>query len=358
MRSDSLVEVVGAGPAGLTAAITAARAGARVVVYERAQQVGTRFHGDFQGIENWSTEEDALDAIAGLGVASTFPHAPFRAQTGYAPDGSVHVCRSAQPLYYVVRRGPGEGTLDRALRAQAEELGVEIRFGHAVAEPPPGSIVGRGPRRGDVIAGGYVFETDMADGAHVALGTQVAPGGYAYLLVHDGHATLSVCLFERFRELRSFVARAVEIFTRRAGMTMRRERAFGGAGTLAMPRSAVHGEPLVAGEAAGFQDPLWGFGIRNAMLSGHLAARALVAGDRDGYDAAWRARIAPAMRGAAVMRFFYATLADSGYSWLLGWLSRQREPRRALHAIYRPAWWKSAAFPLVGRRLLRPRAPA
>jgi flavin-dependent dehydrogenase len=41
-----------AGPAGLAAALTLARAGVLTVVHEIRHDVGARFHGDFQGIEN------------------------------------------------------------------------------------------------------------------------------------------------------------------------------------------------------------------------------------------------------------------------------------------------------------------
>jgi flavin-dependent dehydrogenase len=360
MSQDSLIEVVGAGPAGLSAAITAAKAGARVVVYERAQQVGSRFHGDFQGLENWSTEEDVIAELARAGVAPTFPHAPFRRQVCIGPDEREHAlcAKTPAPFYYLVRRGPGEGTFDRALRAQAEEAGVEIRFGRAVDALPGGGIVSTGPRRGDAVAVGLVFETDMADGSWAALGLDVAPGGYAYLLVQGGFGTLSVCLFSRFREARGFLERAKDLFTRKAGLAMKNPRPFGGTGNLALPRAARRGNQLVAGEAAGFQDPLWGFGIRNAILSGHLAARSLLAGEPEAYEAAWRRRIGRHMRAAAVMRWFYARLGNRGYRALCGWLARVEDPHAALRFLYAPAWWKLALFPLLGRSLLSGPLPA
>ena len=353
-RQPSLVEIVGAGPAGLAAAITAARGGARVVVYERARQVGSRFHGDFQGLENWSTNEDVLVELERAGVAPTFPHAPFHRQVCIDPDGRQHVveAKGAAPFYYLVRRGPGEGTLDRALRAQAEAAGVEIQFGKSVESLSGGGILSHGPRRGDAVAGGLVFETDMADGAWAALGVDIAPGGYAYLLVSQGLGTLSVCLFDRFRELRGFVAKARELFTREVGLVMRDPQPFGGAGNLALPRAAWRGRTLVAGEAAGFQDPLWGFGIRNAVVSGHLAAKALLAGQPEAYEVAWRRRIGRSMRAAAVMRWFYGRLGDRGYRGLCRWLASVDDPHRALRFLYAPSRWKLGLFPLLGRPLL------
>ncbi len=51
------------GPAGLTAAITLAHAGRRVVVHEAQQEVGHRFGADLQGLENASTKDDGLDVL-------------------------------------------------------------------------------------------------------------------------------------------------------------------------------------------------------------------------------------------------------------------------------------------------------
>ena len=62
------IHISSAGPAGLAAAITAARAGQPVVVYEQRQDVGGRFHDDFQGLENWTTDGDVLEELASFGI--------------------------------------------------------------------------------------------------------------------------------------------------------------------------------------------------------------------------------------------------------------------------------------------------
>jgi len=50
-----------------------------------------------------------------------------------------------------------------------------------------------------------------------------------------------------------------------------------------------HRRSLIAGKAAGFQDALFGFGLRYAILSGHLAGRA--DGSDHVYEQSWRPRV-------------------------------------------------------------------
>ena len=88
--------------------------------------MGHRFAGDFQGLENWSASDDALQRLAGWGVEASFANLPVHEVTFY--DRRLHpvVAPTMEPMFYLVRRGPEAGSLDHALLAQARDAGVEV----------------------------------------------------------------------------------------------------------------------------------------------------------------------------------------------------------------------------------------
>ncbi len=331
------VNVAGAGPAGLAAALAAADAGAGVVVHERRPGVGGRFHGDFQGLENWSTGQDVLDELAALGIEPDFELAPVRELLLFDPDGRERLCRSARPLFYLLRRGPGGGTLDDALLRQIRRRDVALRFRATVNLPACGGIDATGPRGADIIALGYVFETDMADGAYAAVSDALACRGYAYLLVNGGRGTLASCLFGGFEDRAAYLQRCEDFFRRRAGLRMHRPRRYGGVGVARPVQSARRGRVLLAGEAAGFQDALFGFGIRYALLSGAFAGRCFATGRLEAYDDHWRRRFGGMLSSAFFNRRLYEWGGHWAYRYLVWRVSRARDPRRWLRRFYGPS---------------------
>ncbi len=342
------VDVRGAGPAGLAAAIAVARAGCRVIVRERRADVGGRFHGDFQGLENWSRPGDVLEELSERGISGFDAHAVRRAVC-FGPDGRPYEARSPAPIFYLVRRGSGPGTLDGALKRAALELGVDLRFRDA--SPPPGrGIVAHGPARGDTIAVGYTFTTEMDDGAYVALSNRLAPSGYGYLLIAGGLGTLAACLFSAFDRRDEALERTGAFFEREVGMRMRDPLRFGGVGScLAPPRRSTPDLSFV-GEAAGFQDALWGFGIRYALESGDLAGRCWARGEPEAFDRAWRRTIGGALRRGLVNRLAFAALGNLGYAALARWVARADDAREWLRRRYARAGWADLVYPLARAR--------
>ena len=336
------ITIVGAGPAGLACAIVLAQAGRDVTVREWHADVGHRFHEDFQGLENWSRAGDALDELRSAGIATDFEHHAFDSGTVFDPAGRRYPVRGVRPLFYLVRRGRTDGTLDRALLDQARAAGVEVRFGDRVRNFDTAGVLATGPRQAGVIAVGYVFDTDMADGAYLALGNRLAPGGYAYLLIQGGRGTMASCIFTGFRDQARHLAATGEFFARHVGLQMHNPRPFGGFGNIRLPTSAVQGGHPVIGEHAGFQDALAGFGMRYAIRSGVLAAQSIVEG-RD-YADLWQRELGPWLKAGIVNRFVLNLTGEAGMKLAVKRLTR-RDAGRVLERAYRLSLPKRLLLP-------------
>ncbi len=340
---EAAVEIAGAGPAGLAAAITLAHAGRRVIVHEAHKAVGYRFGGDFQGLENWTTREDVLSVLKNLGLTTDFTAVPGRNGSAFDASGKCYEINSDETLFYLVERGSGPDTLDSALLRQARALGVEVHFNSRLRHMAGEGILAAGPRAADAIAVGYHFETDMADGYWVICDNDLAPKGYAYLLVMNGKGTVKSCMFSGFKQEKLYVQRTLEAFQRLVGLTMKNPRPHGGSGNFHIPQSARSGPHPLVGEQAGFQDTLWGFGMRLAILSGVLAARSLL--NNEDYDVLWQRELKPQMETSVVNRALFSLLGNRGYGWFLHRYISAPNLREALRRQYQPSWPKRLLDP-------------
>lgn len=339
------IAVVGAGPAGLAAAITLARARYPVVVHEAQSEVGHRFRGDIQGLENWSEPGDVIEEFATLGLSTDFAHHPCYQGFSFDAWGKRYRIRSPAPLLYLVERGPGPASLDSALLNQACALGVEVNFNSRLSHLDHQGVLATGPDKPFAIAVGYHFETEMDNGFWVICDNKVAPKGYAYLVVLNGHATLKSCLFDDFANRQVYLQRTLSAFEKLVHLRMVNPRSHGGFVNAALPLSALRQGQPIAGELAGFQDSLWGFGMRLSIRSGVLAAQSLI--NQENYDALWQRELEPLMKSSLFNRTLYAALGNHGYRWYLKLMQRQSDARQLLFWQYRPSRFKSALFPLL-----------
>ncbi len=335
--SDRTVHVVGAGPAGLAAALYLARAGWRPVVFEQADDVGTRFNGELQALDNWSSEEDAATLLAGFGVTSRTRLDPVEAVTFFGPARRPHTLSGTRPLVYLVERGSGAGTLDRSLKDQAEAAGATFCFGEPVTHSDARHVVvATGPREGDARVERVAFETDHADAAIGFLDENLAPGGYASLLVRGGRATLSTWIFDPVAQTEprgTYLGRALEAIRKVTGCAVHAPRRSGGFVSFSVAPPWSRGRLRFVGERAGFQDALWGLGLRHALLSGVLAARAVVM-DED-YDALCRRFLVPGLEVALANRILRGQLPPERYEWALA-RAAEGNAMAALRRLYQP----------------------
>ncbi len=328
--------------------MTARSKGLEVEVFEKRADVGGRFHGDFQGLENWSSDSDVLGDLDRYGIRPTFDYVPVYEIVCFDRHGADHRLAAGKPIFYLVRRGCDRGTLDQALKQQALDAGAVIRFGERARYLQAPAIIAEGPHRADVIAAGYVFETDAADGFYVALGDDFAPAGYSYLLVHSGKGTLATCMYRDFHSERQYLEATLAFFEKNVGIHPVKSRRFGGTGNVQRVHRMESGGRCIVGESVGFQDALFGFGMRYALMSGCFAGAAR--GDSGRYGDACRDRLLRLNHASLVNRRIYTALGDRGRNALLHRVVAHHDPRHLLQRIYAPSRWKLAASRVLPNR--------
>lgn len=318
------VVVVGAGPAGTAAAWTLARAGATVALLERAVLPRDKCCGD-------GLTAQALREMEALGlVASSIPSlAPVSSARALAPSGAETRLDLSAPDGWLAATARRIDT-DAALAEGAERAGARL--------VQRCRVVGIEPRRDggvDVVDDtGRSWSADhavAADGARSALRGQLDPAwstraqddlvaarwllplgsarlegalwiwmlrellpGYAWAFpVGDGRvANVGIAVPARHPVARR-LRRAVEELTETSPVASvlghrpplppgERPRAWPIPATLARRGGLAAGRVLLVGDALGAADPMTGEGVAQALVTGRMAAEALLAAPGEG----------------------------------------------------------------------------
>jgi flavin-dependent dehydrogenase len=334
LQKKGTITIAGAGPSGLTAAIILARAGYKVRVFERNSSVGVRFNDDYQGLENWSRKEDVLDEIQNMGIEPTWWQRPFSGGILYNPDLRPTEINAQRPLFYLVRRGNHHpASLDLALFKQAQELGVEFRFKKS-ADIREIDIMAGGPRgKPCALAAGMTFTTDRDDYICSILSEQLAPGGYVYLLIADGQATLATVLFSKFKQVEEYLDKSINAIKQLLNINeFPNAKYWGGYGGFSIPQTGEKDGVLYIGEAGGFQDFLFGFGIRNAIVSAGLAAQSII--HNTSYDELWQNRLLSHLKASFADRIIFESfdrIVKQGF-WLI--VGNHKYPESFMRWLY------------------------
>jgi len=340
--------IAGAGPSGLSAAITLARAGRKVEVHEAKDDVGKRFIGDLQVIENASESEDAIDFLARIGIERNFYFRPATAAAFFDYRGKRSEIRSATPYSYFIRRGAEEGTLDRGLLAQAKQLGVSVIFNSRL-DPARAAIVATGPASPDGLAKEITFDSDEKERVEVYFNQNLSPGGYAYLFILDGRATFGCAIVADFKKIDLYFDHSLAAAQKIQPFDMTRNLRTGYSYmNFHLKTTAEREGSRFAGEAAGFQDYLFGLGIRYALTTGNFAARSIL--ENRSFDELWKSSLRQKQSTSLVNRFLYEVGGNFGLSMFVKQASRAKDFHGYLAGWHRTSWWKRMLAPIVARR--------
>jgi flavin-dependent dehydrogenase len=347
MSDTQPIRIAGAGPSGLAAAIALARAGRGVEVHEAKSDVGSRFIGDLQILEAASESEGVPEFLQRIGVETNFYIRPVLAATFYDHRGNARRINSSQPYGYFIRRGPEEGSLDRGLLAQATKAGVRVIFNSRL-KPEDADIVATGPASPDGLAREMTWHTTDPDRVEVFFNHLLSPGGYSYFFILDGVATFGCAIVADFKKIDEYFDHSLAAAQRANPFEIPAETRTGYSyRNFHLKQRATKNGARYVGEAAGFQDYLFGLGIRYALTSGWLAAQSILQ-SRD-FDELWNQELAAKQKTSLVNRFLYEAGGNMGLSIFVWQAARAKDFHRYLSGWHARTWWKAMLTPFVQR---------
>jgi len=337
------IKIAGAGISGLTSAIVLANAGYKVKVFERNDNVGKRFNEDFQGLMNYGFDEDVLEFMKRIGLKINFWNKPIMNIDLFGLKNYKKNFVSKNPFVYLVQRGNAEKTLDQSLKEQALKSGVEIIFNTPVKQDNI-DIIATGPSfdgTTDAMAMGYTFDSESKDVFAMIFDDKLAFNGYSYFLIADGHGTIATCIFGKYNKLPKYLNKTFDFLKNNFSFNVKNKKKFAGVGSFHL----LNSNKRYVGEAGGFQDFLWGFGIRYAMITGNLAAKSII--ENKNYRDLWKREIESLLKTSIANRFWFSALNNYSYKYFIKFFERAKDPNKLLGKVYNPNIFSKALYPIA-----------
>lgn len=308
------IAILGSSPSGLVAAINLAKHGYSVTVYEQKEKPGARFLNGWQILENYSSHTDVLSELSTMNLAHNFDFHPKNTMSFYDSRLRQYDLSSKNPFGYFVKRGIQKGTLDTSLHEQAIQAGVTFHFNSRI-DIKEADIVSGGSMYASGIAKELVFQTDANDTFMTILDEYLTPLGFSYLFIINGHGTIGTAVLRNFNHIHSFTENVALRFQQIKPFKLKNSKESVSSVGFFLPQTAAFGGKLYVGEAAGFQDFLFGIGIRRSLQSGFYAAQSIITGTD--YDTLWKHKIGIQICSGILNRFFYEQLGNAGFTGLL-----------------------------------------
>jgi digeranylgeranylglycerophospholipid reductase len=385
-REDFDIIVVGAGPAGGMAALTAARLGLRTALIEEHPEVGSPAHcsGKLQ-----------LHAFREFNLPDHLILNTLQAGAFYAPNGAVARVRRSVPDSHVVDRG----VFDRWLIAEAQAAGAELlletrlrraerlngtmrvvgeRGGKPFSSTAPVVIDAEGARPvlpatlGVTLPRRWVYglqyqmtdvDLEAQDCPEIYLGSAVSPGFFAWMMpIGPRRARVGICV-DQFLSSRppihylDRVMREHPVASTRIKHAKIERKLAGPIPVFGARRRTVIDNMLLVGDAAGHVKATSGGGIYFSLIAGQLAARAAgnsLGGDAralPNYERRWRRRFGRELKITAFARATLNRMTDEEINSLIGAIGEYESVRVAVESYGDTAYQSRLVLPLLRQSL-------
>ena len=349
------IDILGAGLSGLAAATILAQAGKEVHVHEIRKDSGSRFDGDFQGIENWTSNVDFFDEMREWGLnPDEFKSNGFDIIDLIHPDDVITNPKTIGDAFRVVERGTDEHCIDQGFKRMAIAAGANIHY-EVKVDPKTCDIIAAGPKDSSAIAFGEIFHTDHANHVAFQLNDKLAPGAYSYLIIIDGIGLICTCLWRQQKKSGRYLNETIAWYDEHYELNRKPIKRVGGKGDFSLPKKYIHENKIYVGEAGGLQDFMWGFGMKYAITSGVLAAKSIL--DECDYEVEVRKKLVPLIKVSAINRFLMNRVGDRGFKIVARYWMRDQKKKgdglRFMKWIYQPGIMRKALWPIVKKSMLR-----
>jgi hypothetical protein len=278
-----------------------------------------------------------------------FHCAPFSAVT--VTDGvNQETYDRGRPLFYLVKRGAMADSIEQGLKQQALAAGVTIHFNHKL-DPNQADIVATGPLTDKLlwVDKGIVFDTNLPDMAIGLPMDEAGYGGYGYLLVTNGYGCMCTVLFNKKTRIEECFATVQSICSNMVNLDIQNPRPVGGTACFTRNNVWRRGTSRYVGEAAGLQDPLWGFGIRYGLWSGQLAAQSII--ERASYPELAERVFADRNRAGVVNRYLWEKFRRRRNQRVVQRIGHSANPFAALRSFYNYNPLQRLLFPIALRHV-------
>ena len=350
------IHIMGAGLSGLAAAITLAKEGVEVHVHDVRKDSGERFDGDFQALENWSMDADFFDQLTEWGYdTNEFKATEFSVVDLIHPDDEITKTHTPKVAYRIVERGTSDHTIDQGFKRMAIAAGANLHYKSRVKEEDC-QIIACGPKGTSAVAYGEIFKTNHPNHIAFQLNDKLAPGSYSYLIIIDGIGLICTCLWRKQRGTDRFLNETIAWYQKHyPDIDMVPIKRVGGKGDFTINKNYFQDGRYYVGESGGLQDFMWGFGMRMAVWSGHLAAQDVL-GNCD-YETEVRKQLMPYVKTSVANRFLMNRVGDRTFKRMCkAWMKDQKKRGDGLiwiGKLFRPTWYKSLLYILVNPFMLK-----
>lgn len=320
------VKILGAGIAGLTAAINLAKNGYNVEVHEKLSDVGKNHRLNFEGLENWTT--DIMGLLRKINIKTNFRKKPMKKVTWYSPSFNDVVLEDKSPFFYLVERG-SKNSIESNLKKQALDAGVDIMFNSIIKYV---DIVSTGASKPMGMGFGTFYDNVNHDDTVIGiLSNSVSPNGYFYLLVWNGQATVctTTTRVDMFKDISKIHQKNLKLgICKNILKGSKKRHEFSGFTNYNVPMSAVEDNRILTGEAAGFQDAFLGFGMKYAFISGYLAAKSII--DNISYDYLWKKAFGRELKKTSQSRFYLNIFGNRKYEDIIDRMKNYKGSYRSM----------------------------